>query len=277
MPFIANVSRSLLDRATAYYINGQPVTVMNAQGEVVIGAAPPTAPTIAGTITDRVYELGSGPYTINLLEKLPGSTSYVVTANPNVSVSGNTLTITPTAITNATRITIVGRNAGGDSPPLSFALTINAVAPKVVVPLDDIQLDFGVPNVTIPLDDHFSGVSTYSVAPAANGATISGRNLVLSAAQLRSLDVTVTGTNSTGQSVSDEFLFAVIQVTTPWPRRSSCRWTTSSLILACRTSPSPWTIIFPGFRPIRLPLRPTARPSAGATWSCLPRSFAAST
>ncbi|QIR84999.1 hypothetical protein [Paracoccus sp. AK26] len=214
MAYIGTINRALLDSATAYYVNGQPITVLNAQGQVVIGAAPPSAPSIIGTIADRVYEVGSGPYTINLSEKISGADSYVVTpANANLSLSGNTLTITPTATLNQTTISIIGRNGGGDSTPLTFALTVNAVAPTVTTPLPDRNLAFGAANVVIPLDDFFAGVASYSVSPAANGATISGRNLVLSAAQVRSLDITVTGTNSTGQSVSDTFLFAVAQTT----------------------------------------------------------------
>lgn len=214
MALIGTINRALLYRATAYYVGGNPITVLNAQGNVIIGALPPAAPTISGTIADRVYEVGSGPYTIALNEKFAGAGTYIVNpSNPNLSLSGATLTITPTATMPQTTISIVGRNGGGDSPALTFTLTVNAVAPTVTTPLPDQNIAFGAANVTVPLDSHFAGVASYSVSPAANGATISGRNLVLSAAQTRSLDITVTGTNSTGQSVSDTFTFVVAQTT----------------------------------------------------------------
>lgn len=214
MALIGTISRALLYRATAYYVGGTPITVLTAQGNVVIGAAPPAAPTITGAIADRVYEVGSGPYTINLNEKFAGAGTYIVSpSNPNLSLSGATLTITPTATMPQTTISVVGRNGGGDSPALTFTLTVNAVAPTVTTPLPDQNIAFGAANVTVALDNHFTGVASYSVSPAGNGATISGRSLVLSAAQTRSLDITVTGTNSTGQSVSYTFLFVVAQTT----------------------------------------------------------------
>lgn len=214
MAYIGTISRALLESATAYYVGGVPITVLDALGNIVIGATPPDAPEIISTIADRVYVVGSGPYTIDLSEKFSGAAQFVVSpTNANLSLSGNILTITPTAILAQTAISVIGRNGGGDSDALTFALTINAPAPALLQPLPDQSLSFGAPNVTIPLDDYFSGVASYVVSPAANGATLSGRNLVLSAAQTRGLEITVTGTNATGQSASDTFLFAVQQTT----------------------------------------------------------------
>lgn len=213
MAFIGTFSRALLESATAVYYGGNPVTVLDALGNVVVGDTPPAPPTISGTIADRVYEIGSGPYTIDLATKFSGAGTYVVSpTNANMSLSGAILTITPTAALAQTTISVIGRNGGGDSPALTFNLTINAAAPAVTTPLPDQSLNTGAANVTVPLDSHFSGVATYAVSPTGQGATISGRNLVLSTAAARSLEITVTGTNSTGQSASDTFLFVVAQL-----------------------------------------------------------------
>lgn len=214
MAVIGTISRALLESASAYYVGGVPITVLDALGNVVIGDTPPAPPEIVSTIQDRVYAVGSGPYTIDLGDKFSGAAQFVVTpSSPNLSLSGRTLTITPSVTMAQTTISVIGRNGGGDSPALTFGLTVNAATPIAIVPLPDQSLPLGGPNVTLDLGMYFSGVATYAISPPGQGATLSGRTLVLSAAQARSLEVTVTGMNATGQAVSDTFVFAVQAVT----------------------------------------------------------------
>lgn len=213
MALIGTFSRALLESATAVYYGGSPATVLDAMGNVVVGDTPPAPPTITSTIADRSYEIGSGPYTVDLATKFSGAGAYVVSpTNANLSLSGAVLTITPTAALAETTISVIGRNGGGDSPALTFKLTVTAAVPTLTTPLPDQSLNTGGANVTIPLDSHFSGAASYTVLPTGQGATISGRNLVLSTAAARSLEITVTARNATGQEVSDAFLFAVAQL-----------------------------------------------------------------
>lgn len=210
MANLGNFSRALLQRATAIYYGGVPVSLMDAQGNVILGDDLPDAPTVTSTIADRTYEAGAAPATVDLRTKFTGATSYTVSpANAAVTISDYTLTINPTATMTATTFTVRGINGGGASAPLTFALTVNAPSPVLLKPFPDQSLLIGGGNVTLPLAEYFSGAATYAVSPANQGVTLSNGNVVISRAAARDVVITVTATNATGQDTSDSFALVV--------------------------------------------------------------------
>ena len=116
---------------SAVYITddqGQPtaVDILDAAGQSLLDPLP-APPAIIGTIMDRSYVVGSGPYTIDLASKFDGATSYQVTPQPaGVSLDGATLTIDPVAPLAVTQISVRGIGIGGQSAPITFALTVEA-------------------------------------------------------------------------------------------------------------------------------------------------------
>ncbi|MBM3603629.1 MAG: hypothetical protein FJX25_02500 [Alphaproteobacteria bacterium] len=210
MAFIGTFSRALLESATAVYFGGVPVSILDAQGNVILGDDLPDAPTVTSTIADRVYEIGAAPATVDLRTKFTGATSYTVSpANAAVTISDYTLTINPTATMTATTFTVRGINGGGASAPLTFALTVNAPSPVLLKPFPDQSLLIGGGTVTLPLAEYFSGAATYAVSPANQGVTISNGNLVISRVAARDVVITVTATNATGQDTADSFALVV--------------------------------------------------------------------
>ena len=169
------------------------------------------APAGIGTIADRTYTAGQVVPATDLATKWTGATYYIISPNiPAAFIEGAELQFNTFAPLPQTAITVnAGNSRGLSTAPLTFNLTINAVAPTVIQPLPDRSLVAGAGSVSINLDEYFSGAATYALSPEGQGVTIDGRNLLVSAAAQRNIDVTVTATNSTGQSVSDAFAYAV--------------------------------------------------------------------
>lgn len=210
MAFIGTFSRALLESATAVYFGGVSVSILNAQGDVILGDNLPDAPTITSTIADRTYIVGDSPVTVDLRTKFDGATSYTVSpVNAAVTISDYTLTITPTAALSATTFTVRGINGGGSSDPLTFALTVNAPAPILLKPFPDQSLLIGGGSVTLSLAEYFSGAVGYAVSPSGQGVAISNGNLVISRTTARDVVITVTATNATGQDTSDSFALLI--------------------------------------------------------------------
>lgn len=149
---------------------------------------PPPAPQVTGSIADRSYTVGGGPYTIDLDTKFSGATSYQVTPQPaGVSLSGAILTITPAEPVAKTTITVHGVAHGRQSEPITFALTIEAAAPVVTVP--------GAPSLSL-----MSGLTTSTSLTWAftdpvdtGGAAITARQVEVRLASDDSLVDTLTG------------------------------------------------------------------------------------
>lgn len=210
MAFIGTFSRALLESATAVYFGGASVSILDAQGNVILGDDLPEAPTVTSTIADRTYVVGDAAVTVDLRTKFDGATSYAVSpANAAVTIDGYTLTISPAATMTSTTFTVRGINGGGSSDPLTFKLTITAPVPVLLQPLPDQSLLIGGGTVTLPLVEYFSGAAGYAVSPANNGVTISNGNLVISRTTARDVIITVTATNATGQDTSDSFALLV--------------------------------------------------------------------
>lgn len=228
MAFIGTFSRALLESATAVYFGGVPVSILDAQGNVILGDDLPDAPTVTGAITDRVYTVGSGPYTVDLRTKFGGAASYTVTpANPAVSIDGYTLTIDPEAILAETIFSVRGVNGGGTSPAVTFKLKVNAPAPVLIKPFPDQSLLIGAGTVTLSLAEYFSGAANFSVAPTGQGAAITNGNLIISRSLSRDIVITVTAANATGQETADSFALLIAApanrapvVTSPIPAQS---------------------------------------------------------
>lgn len=99
----------------------------------------PLAPTIIGSIQDRVYTVGSGPYMINLSSKFSGAISYMAAPQPiGVSLSDAILTIQPIEPLAQTEITLRGVSMSGESASISFRLTVEAKA--VEPPKTELQI-----------------------------------------------------------------------------------------------------------------------------------------
>ncbi|VDS07593.1 hypothetical protein PARHAE_00770 [Paracoccus haematequi] len=210
MAFIGTFSRALLESATAVYFGGASVSILDAQGNVILGDDLPEAPTVTSTIADRTYVVGDAAVTVDLRTKFDGATSYAVSpANSAVTIDGYTLTISPAATMTSTTFTVRGINGGGSSDPLTFKLTITAPVPELLQPLPDQSLLIGGGTVTLPLAEYFSGAAGYAVSPANSGVTISNGNLVISRTTARDVIITVTATNATGQDTSDSFALLV--------------------------------------------------------------------
>lgn len=206
---IGEINRHLITPIVSVHMGGQEVALLDAQGNSLIGDLP-DAPTIIGTIADRVYVVGQTVAPTDLRTKFSDATSYVISpAIAQAVIEGYNLTFDTTDILAETTVTVRGVNARGQSEPLAFKLRVNAPSPQVVEPIPDQSLLIGAANASIPLDDHFSGAASYAVSPTGQGASISGRNLVLSAATARNLEITITATNATGQSVTESFALVV--------------------------------------------------------------------
>lgn len=207
---IGTFSRALMESATALYYGGQPVSLLDAQGNVILGEGLPPAPTVTSTIADRTYAAGDAAVTVDLRTKFDGATSYTISpTNAAVKIDGYTLTINPTAVMTQTTFTVKGINGGGASDPLTFKLTVNAPSPVLLKPFPDQSLLIGGSTVTLPLAEYFSGAATYAVSPANQGVTLSNGNVVISRATARDVVITVTATNATGQDTSDSFALVV--------------------------------------------------------------------
>lgn len=175
-------------------------------------AEPIDPPTVIGSIADRIYTIDQSVPATDLRTKFENATSYVI--NPSIAqavINGYNLEFSTFATLAETTFFVRGVNAGGQSDPVTFRLRINAQAPILNSPLPDRSLVVSDANIMILLDDYFSGAASYSISPTGQGGSISGRSLLLSAATERSLEMTITATNSTGQTVSDTFLFVVAQ------------------------------------------------------------------
>ena len=124
-----------------YVMDGEGIAtaadIVDHLGETLLDDPPP-APQVTGSIADRHYEVGSGPYTIDLDTKFSGATSYQVAPQPaGVSLSGAILTIAPSEPVERTTITVRGVAHGRQSEPITFALTVEAAEvdpPAPVVP-----------------------------------------------------------------------------------------------------------------------------------------------
>ena len=207
---IGTFSRALMESATALYYGGQPVSLLDAQGNVILGEGLPPAPTVTSTIADRTYAAGDAAVTVDLRTKFSGATSYTVSpTNAAVTINDYTLTINPTAAMTQTTFTVKGINGGGASDPLTFKLTVNAPSPVLLKPFPDQSLLIGGSTVALPLAEYFSGASGYAVSPANNGVTISNGNLIISRTTARDVIITVTATNATGQDTSDSFALLI--------------------------------------------------------------------
>lgn len=210
MAFIGTFSRALLESATAVYFGGASVSILDAQGNVILGDDLPDAPTVTSTIADRTYAVGDAAVTVDLRTKFSGATSYTVSpTNAAVTIDGYTLTINPAAAMTSTSFTVRGVNGGGPSAPLTFTLTVTAPVPVLEKPFPDQSLLIGGGTVTLPLAEHFSGATGYAVSPANSGVTISNGNLVISRTTARDVIITVTATNATGQDTSDSFALLI--------------------------------------------------------------------
>ncbi len=210
MAFIGSFSRALLESATAVYFGGVSVSILDAQGNVILGDDLPTAPTVTSTIADRTYAVGDAAVTVDLRTKFNGATSYTVSpTNAAVTIDGYTLTINPAAAMTSTSFTVRGVNGGGSSAPLTFTLTVTAPAPVLEKPFPDQSLLIGGGTVTLPLAEYFSGATGYAVSPANSGVTISNGNLIISRTTARDVIITVTATNATGQDTSDSFALLI--------------------------------------------------------------------
>lgn len=210
MAFIGSFSRALLESATAVYFGGVSVSILDAQGNVILGDDLPDAPTITSTIADRTYAVGDTAVSVDLRTKFSGATSYTVSpTNAAVTINDYTLTINPAAAMTSTSFTVRGVNGGGQSAPLAFTLTVTAPAPVLIQPFPDQSLLIGGGTVTLPLAQYFSGAAGYAVSPANSGVTISNGNLIISRTTARDVIISVTATNATGQDTSDSFALLI--------------------------------------------------------------------
>mgnify|MGYP002717027902 CR=1 FL=1 len=210
MAFIGTFSRALLESATAVYFGGVSVSILDAQGNVILGDDLPDAPTVTSTIAYRTYVVGDAAVTVDLRTKFSGATSYTVSpTNAAVTIDGYTLTINPAAAMTSTSFAVRGVNGGGSSEPLAFTLTVTAPVPVLLQPFPDQSLLIGGGTVTLPLAEYFSGATGYAVSPANNGVTISNGNLIISRTTARDVIITVTATNATGQDTSDSFALLI--------------------------------------------------------------------
>lgn len=207
---IDGLNRHLFTTVAAVYFGDQPAILLDAEGNSLIGDLP-EAPTISSTIADRIYVVGGNVVTIDAATRFSGATSYTLTpANlPGVTWDGRVITINPQTVIPTTTMTLRGVNAGGASEPLSFALTVNAVAPTLIAPLPDQSLTVGAATVLVPWADYFADATSVAVSPTGQGVSVSGANIAVSAAAVRDATYTITASNSSGQTVSDEFALVV--------------------------------------------------------------------
>jgi len=217
--FIDGLNRRIFDSIVEVYLGDRPALLVDAEGNSLIGEKP-AAPQISGAaIADRTYSVGGDVVTIDARDRFTGATSYSMTpANlPGVSWDGVLITIDPQTVIAETEITLRGINAGGESDPLVFSLTINAADPVLIQPLPDLSLTRGSGDRVIALGDHFTGASSYTIVPMGAGVTLTGATMTISAAADRNASYTVTARNSTGQSLSDEFALVVAPEAAPDP------------------------------------------------------------
>lgn len=85
----------------------------------------------------------------------------------------------------------------------------SAAGPSLIAPIPDQSLTVGDDDVILPWGDFFGNATSASVNPAGQGVTISGPNIIISAAAERDGSYTITATNATEQTVGDTFALLV--------------------------------------------------------------------
>lgn len=211
---IDGLNIQLFDTVRAVTFGMQPVALLDAQGNSLIGD-PPAGPRVIGPTADRIGVAGAVPITIDLAGRFSGAAYYAVspTNMTGITLAGAILTIDPVAVAVPSIITVTGIDQAGASASLSLALEIPAAMPTVTAPLPDHNLTVGDDPVTIDLTVHFAGAATFAVSPAGQGVTVEGTVLTISTAAARDASYTVTAMDDAGQSVTDAFGLVVAPAT----------------------------------------------------------------
>lgn len=207
-----NMHRALFTGLTAVYYGGALAELRNAEGELLTGDLPPPVPvpTIISSIPTQSLTVGGAPVVIDLSDYIDGATSYETSALPSIaSRTGGVLTLTPTAALTATDITVRGRNAGGVSADLTFAVAV-AIAPPVRTQQATITPASGpVGTVFTVTPATFSGSAPLTragelrqagvlVATRTNGTTVTFTSTAAGALEWSETATNATGVTATG-------------------------------------------------------------------------------
>lgn len=187
------------------------VTATNPLGSAVAETAPVAirraAPTVAGSLADRMLVHGSGQATVEAAAAFAGEGLAFAVAGAGATIDAATGRVRlPTGtLRTAALVTVTAANSGG-SASVGFRVTVAAapVAPVAVGTLPAVAWPLGAGSRTVSAAAGFSGAGlVYSLATAPAGATIdavTGLVTVPTSAALAAAPVTVRATNAAGSA-----------------------------------------------------------------------------
>ena len=172
---------------------------------VPVGSSSVITPTIAA-IENQTMTVGDVNRTIPLTVTNAASIS-ISPANQGVSISGTSLILNADVPRNATyTVTVTSSTGHSATRSFSFIASTSAIIPTIAA-IQNQTMTVGDANRTVPLN--VTNTASLSISPSGQGITISGNNLIISAATARNASYTVTATSSTGHTASRSFQLVV--------------------------------------------------------------------